>query len=98
MCAFDKDDELEDAFEAHVRKRTALMEKGRAERGRSFWSYMGLIGTIGWTVVLPMLLGVFIGLRLDARFETGSKWTLSLLVAGLSAGCYNAWRFITREH
>ena len=97
MCAQDNEDELEDEFAARVKRQTALMEKGRKEQGRSFWSYLGLIGTVGWTVVLPMLLGVFAGLWLDGKFETGYKWTLSLLVLGLAVGCFNGWRFITRE-
>jgi len=70
MCARDSD-ELEDEFEARVARQTKRIEKGRREKGRSFWSYVGLIGTIGWSVVVPMLLGVFLGLWLDRRFGTG---------------------------
>ena len=91
------DDELEDEFEIRVQRQCARIEQGRREKGESFWSYVGLIGTIGWSVVVPMLLGAVLGLWLDRKFETGSRWTLGLLVFGLSIGCLNAWRTITKE-
>ena len=97
MCARDKDDELEDEFEARVRRQRALIEKGRRERGQSFWGYVGLIGAVGWSVAVPMVLGVLLGLWLDRKFQAGSKCTLVLLLLGLSIGCINAWRTITKE-
>jgi len=97
MCAYDREDELDDEFEVHVQRQRARIEKGRLEKGQSFWSYVGLIGTVGWSVVVPMLLAVFLGLWLDRKLKTGSAWTLGLLVFGLSMGCFNAWRSISKE-
>jgi len=97
MCARDNDDELEDEFETRVRRQSALIEKGRRERGRSFWSYVGLIGAVGWSVVVPMVIAVLVGLWLDRKYQTGSTWTFALLVFGLVVGCVNAWRMITQE-
>jgi ATP synthase protein I len=97
MCALDRDDELEDEFEVGVRRQRERIEQGRREKGLSFWRYVGLIGTVGWSVVIPMVLGVLLGLWLDRRFETGWSWTLTLLVFGLGIGCWNAWRVVTKE-
>jgi len=97
MYGPDGDEELEDEFEARLRSRRRLMEKGRGESGRSFWSYLGLIGVVGWSVVVPMVLGILAGLWLDRRFGTGYKLTLGLMLLGLFVGCLNAWRMITRE-
>ncbi|NQT82267.1 AtpZ/AtpI family protein [bacterium] len=97
MCARDDEEELEDEFEARVRRQRELIEKGRREKGQSFWRYVGLIGAVGWSVVVPMALGVLLGLWLDRKFQTGSRWTLALLLLGLSVGCLNAWRTITKE-
>ncbi len=95
MSAHDKEDEeLEDEFEVRVRRQRELIEKGRLEKGQSFWKYVGLIGVVGWSVVVPMALGVLLGWWL---FGTGSKWTLALLLLGLCLGCVNAWRMITKE-
>ncbi len=56
-----------------------------------------MIGTLGWTVVVPALLGVFVGRWLDRRFGTGVFWSLGLLVAGLAFGCSLAWKRIHSE-
>ena len=97
MLAKDDEDELEDEFEARVRRQRELMEKGREEKGQSFWRYVGLIGVVGWSVVVPMVLGVLLGLLLDRKLGTGFRWTLGLLLFGLCIGCVNAWRMITKE-
>jgi len=91
------DDELEDEFEARIRRQTERIEKGRRERGMSFWRYLGLIGSVGWSIVVPMVLGGLLGLWLDGKFQVGSAWTLILLVVGLGVGCVNAWRLINKE-
>lgn len=97
MCARDKEEELEDEFEVRVRRQRARIEKGRREKGQSFWRYVGLMGAVGWSVALPMVLAVLLGLWLDGKFASGSKWTLGLLLFGLAVGCLNAWRLITKE-
>ncbi len=93
------DDEFEDEFETHVQRQRVLIEKGRREKGRSFWQYVGLIGAVGFSVVVPMALATFLGHWIDRRSpNTSYEWTLSLLVLGLALGCYNAWRIVTKEH
>lgn len=92
-----RDDDLDDEFEVRVERQRARIEQGRREKGQSFWNYVGLIGAVGWSVVVPMLLGTLLGLWLDRKFAAGSKWTLGLLVFGLLVGCLNAWRTITKK-
>ncbi len=97
MSGRDKEEELEDEFEVRLRRQRARIEKGRREKGLSFWRYVGLIGAVGWSVVVPMVLATLLGVVLDRKFKTGSGWTLGLLLLGLAVGCINAWRLITRE-
>lgn len=97
MRAHENEDELEDEFEIRVRRQRELIERGRQEKGQSFWKYVGLIGVVGWSVVVPMVLAVLLGLWIDRKFETGSRWTIALLLLGLCMGCLNAWRMITKE-
>ena len=92
------DDELDDAFEIRVRKQSERIEQGKREKGQSFWQYVGLIGAVGWSVVVPMLIGVVVGRLIDAKAGTTYQWTLGLLCAGLALGCYNAWRMMNRGH
>ncbi len=54
------------------------------------------IGVLGWIVVTPMLLGMFIGRWLDRMFASGIFWTAPLLLLGLGLGCWSAWRWMVR--
>jgi ATP synthase protein I len=96
MCARDND-HLEDEFEARVERSRRRIEKARRTEQGSFWRYLGLIGVVGWSVAAPMVAGALLGLWIDNTWDTGYSWTLTLLVIGLAAGCYNAWRLVTRE-
>jgi ATP synthase protein I len=62
------------------------------------WSGFGMMGLIGWSVVVPTLLGVVLGQWIDSRFVGTHSWTLMLMVAGLSIGCFNAIQFVASEH
>jgi ATP synthase protein I len=62
------------------------------------WSGFGMMGLIGWSIVVPTLLGVILGQWIDARSVGTHSWTLMLMVAGLSIGCFNAIQFVAGEH
>jgi ATP synthase protein I len=61
------------------------------------WFGLGMMGLIGWSVVVPTLLGAALGLWLDEHHPGRHAWTLALLVAGLALGCMNAWRWVAKE-
>ena len=61
------------------------------------WFGLGMMGLIGWSVVVPTLLGAALGLWLDSRHPGKHAWTLALLVAGLAIGCWNAWQWVAKE-
>jgi ATP synthase protein I len=73
----------------------------RAERHRR-WLHEGeptvarrlaQIGVLGWIVVTPMLLGMFLGRWLDRMFNSGIFWTAPLLLLGLALGCWSGWKW-----
>ena len=72
-----------------------LKEKHRAKRGALFG--LGMFGLVGWSVVLPTLLGTFLGVWLDKHFPGIHSWTLTLLIIGLIVGCVSAWHWLSRE-
>ena len=80
-----------------VESREARMVRRKREGPANVWHSVGLVGLIGWTVVLPMLAGIALGLWIDHRWPSRFSWTLMLLFAGLAAGCINAWSRIKRE-
>jgi ATP synthase protein I len=76
------------------RERRARWER---EGERSLGQNLAMIGTLGWTIVTPTLIGIFIGRWLDRHFDMGIFWTLGLLVAGLAIGCTLAWKRMYNE-
>ncbi|MHB1307962.1 MAG: AtpZ/AtpI family protein [Limisphaerales bacterium] len=76
-------------------KATRKLKARKSTRG--VWFGLGMMGLIGWSVVVPTLLGAALGLWLDRRFPGGRSWTLALLVAGLMIGCLNAWLWVSKE-
>jgi ATP synthase protein I len=80
-----------------VKTRQERRERWRREGERSIGQNLAMIGVLGWTIVLPTLLGLFAGRWLDRQFHMGIFWTLGLLVVGLTAGCMLAWRRMHSE-
>jgi ATP synthase protein I len=52
------------------------------------------IGVLGWIIVVPMLIGVFVGRWLDQNFHSGLFWTAPLLMLGAGLGCWSAWKWM----
>ena len=71
--------------------------KARRSGTPGVWFGLGMMGLIGWSVVVPTLLGAALGLWLDQRYPGGRTWTLALLMAGLTIGCLNAWHWVSKE-
>lgn len=92
---------------ARANREQALTERlGEAEermvrarrRGRkSTWFGLGAFGLIGWSVAVPTLAGLALGVWLDAHYPVRFSWTLTLLVTGIVVGCLNAWYWLSRE-
>jgi len=77
--------------------KAARKLRARRHSSRGVWFGLGMMGLIGWSVVVPTLLGAGLGLWLDKRYPGGRSWTLALLVAGLVIGCFNAWLWVSKE-
>ena len=71
--------------------------RARRHTRSDLWFGLGMIGLIGWSVVVPTLLGTALGIWLDKQHPGEHSWTLALLVDGLAVGCMNAWYWIAKE-
>ena len=85
------------AFSREVGAKAARKLKARRNPTPGVWFGLGMMGLIGWSVVVPTLLGAALGIWLDHRHPGGHSWTLALLVAGLAIGCFNAWHWVAKE-
>ncbi|MGL5017782.1 MAG: AtpZ/AtpI family protein [Luteolibacter sp.] len=82
---------------SQVGPKVARKLKARRRSSPGVWSGLGMMGLIGWSVVVPTLLGAALGIWLDQKYPGGRSWTLALLVAGLTLGCLNAWVWVSKE-
>ncbi len=87
----------ERTFAGGIATKAARKLKARQDGVQGVWLGLGMMGLIGWSVAIPTLLGVALGLWLDKHFPSPHSWTLALLVAGLALGCFNAWRWVVKE-
>ena len=71
--------------------------RARRDGAPGVWSGLGMMGLIGWSVVVPTLAGAALGLWLDSRHPGAHPWSLALLMAGLVLGCLNAWRWVAQQ-
>jgi len=82
-------------------RRSLERDVGRLQRrepsGESFWRSLSVLGTVGWSIVLPTVAGAWLGHSLDIRLGSGVRFTLMLLFVGVVLGSIVAWRVI-REH
>lgn len=69
----------------------------RRNSNPGIWFGLGMMGIVGWSVVIPTLLGAALGIWLDNHYADKHSWTLALLIAGLTLGCFNAWYWVDKE-
>jgi ATP synthase protein I len=81
--------------EVDVRERRKL--RARKKKTGEVWFGLGMFGMVGWSVAIPTVLGIFIGVWIDLTWASRYSWTLMLLVVGLAIGCVNAWFWINRQ-
>jgi ATP synthase protein I len=82
---------------AQIGAKAARKLKARRNPTPGVWFGLGMMGLIGWSVVVPTLLGTALGLWIDKHYPGTHSWTLALLVAGLTLGCFNAWHWVVKE-
>lgn len=80
-----------------VGKKEGRKIRSRRDKARAVWFGLGMFGIVGWSVALPTLLGIALGVWIDRTWEGPFSWTLMLLVGGLMLGCLNAWYWLERE-
>ena len=92
-----EDDRLLDRFGDRVNRKERRKLEARRRKSEGMWFGIGMFGLVGWSVVVPTLIGVAIGMWVDSTWPSPYSWTLMMLFAGVVAGCFNAWYWVKRE-
>lgn len=84
-------------FADEVRAKERRKKRARERGGRGILFGMGMFGLVGWSVAIPTVLALALGIWIDAHYDPRFSWTLMLLVVGIALGCLNAWYWIREE-
>jgi len=84
-------------FVGLIGAKTARKLRAQRHSTAGVWFGLGMMGLIGWSVVVPTLLGAALGVWLDDHHPGSHSWALALLIAGLVIGCANAWHWVAKE-
>ncbi len=83
-------------FHGRVARCEERKIRGSGQRRDAFWFGLGTLGVVGWSVVIPALIGVALGLWIDGHWPSRFSWTLMLLFGGVVIGCFNAWYWVRK--
>lgn len=81
------------SFLEHINKKASWMQKWR-KKG-ILWETVIVIGTIGWMIALPMVIGGYIGRYIDQNLSSisdGISWSITFIILGLFVALYSVWR------
>ncbi len=88
----DREREMENELRRKERRRM----HARRRRERS-WFGLGMLGLVGWSFAIPMLLVLAIGIWVDSTYESPYAWSLMAVFAGAAVGALNAWYWVRHE-
>jgi ATP synthase protein I len=86
-----------DRLAAAARKAAGRERELRERPEPSLGARLGQIGVLGWTIVLPALLGLVLGRWLDKAAHSGVFFSAPLAMLGASLGLWLAWRWMSRQ-
>ena len=84
---------LGDTISRHAERKRRAQEQSK----HTAWFGLGMFGLVGWSVTVPTLIGVAIGIWMDSRWPGRPSWTLTFLIIGVALGCLNAWFWVKQE-
>lgn len=80
-----------------VGEKEARKIRARRRKDRRIWFGLGMFGAVGWSVAVPTLIGLALGIWIDRTWPSQYSFALMGLLGGLLAGCLSAWYWINFE-
>ena len=87
----------QEAFAQTIHSKEKRKEEARKRTRPGILAGMGMFGLVGWSIALPTLLFLALGIWIDARYDPRFSWTLMLLVVGVAVGSFTAWYWVREE-
>ena len=86
-----------DEMASAVRKRRERRDRWLREGPRALLRNLGLVGSLGWLLVLPPLAGAMLGRRLDSHYASGVFWSATLIFGGVVLGAVLVWQKVRKS-
>ena len=67
------------------------------EKDRKLWRTLGVLSTVGITLVAATMIGLYLGVWLDRLFGTSPWLTILFLLLGIGAGFRNLFHYVKRS-
>ena len=87
------EDKKKDISYQQIFEQTVMKKAGQGPAGdntKSSHGWMGMMGIIGWSVTIPLLLGLGLGIYIDRIYPSRFSFALMLMFGGLLLGCITA--------
>ena len=88
----------ETIFSQQIGQQASRKLKAQRNPTKSIWFGLGMSGLVGWSVTVPALIGVAMGIWVDRHYPSPYSWTLMLMLMGLVIGCLNAWHWVESQY
>lgn len=88
----------ETVFSRQIGQQASRKLKAQRSSTKGIWLGLGMSGLVGWSVMVPALLGVALGIWVDQRYPSSYSWTLMLMLIGMIIGCLNAWHWVDLQY
>ncbi len=89
---------MDNGFKKNISDKEERMVRAKAKKGMGTFAWIGMLGIIGWSITIPLLIGIALGRWLEGLFPGKYSFTLMFMFAGLAAGCYSAWRWVEKSY
>ncbi len=89
--------EEKNEFQEQINSKEKRKLHAQKQNKESVLQGFSVFGIIGWSVAIPTVLSIFIGLWLDKQYLGQRSFTLAFLTAGIFLGCLNAWFWVSKK-
>jgi ATP synthase protein I len=93
----DRQHEITNGIMRKVQIKEDRKIRARKERDKGVWFGLGMFGLVGWSVSIPTLIFLGIGVWIDRNWPSRYSWTLMMLIFGVLTGCWNAWYWVRKQ-
>jgi ATP synthase protein I len=74
-----------------------MSEPEPRKNGSKFWRLVARMSSLGWSMVIPIVGGAFLGNYLDKITGQEFIWTVGLLFGGVAMSLYNLYHILFKE-